>query len=294
MTRFLLALALLACAAPSLRAEPMALHTLVVYNDILPESSSLARYYAEKRGIPKDHILGIRCSTAEEIDRNEYRTHIEEPIRAHLLRKKWMTLEESVSPFGNQTLPIKAATHNDIWCIVLMKGIPLKVANDPTVKEVPTANSQLNTNAASVDSELALLPLVGLPLIATMPNPYQLLGYERAFDSLDAREMILVGRLDGPTAEDVRRMIDDALYAEKHRLTGIACIDARGLGDSNSGYYQGDKQLVDSARELSKAGWLVTLDHKPPSSRKTCPGATSASTPGGTRKTRAAPSCGPG
>ena len=41
--------------------------------------------------------------------------------------------------------------------------------------------------------------------------------------------MVLVTRLDGPKPSDVRRMIDGCLYAEQHRLAGLAVIDSRGL-----------------------------------------------------------------
>jgi len=261
--------ALLVCAGflvPRARAQSqieLSNHLLVVYNEILPQSQSLAEYYAQRRGIPKERLLGIRCPVDEEITRADYRSQIEDPIRAYLIKKKWMDQVPGKSPFGDQTLPIQCATYNQIWCILLIKGVPLKIANDPSVNEVPTKNPALNTNAASVDSELCLLPLQGLPLIGVLPNPYQLLGYNRPFDSLDAREMIMVGRLDGPSNEDVRRMIDDALYAEANRLTGRAKIDARGLTDDTSGYYQGDQWLIDSGRYLAKQGWDVEVDLKP-------------------------------
>jgi uncharacterized protein (TIGR03790 family) len=238
-------------------------HLLVVYNNVLPESASLAKYYADKRGIPKERVLGIRCPTDEEISRADYKGQIEDPIRAYLIKKKWMDQVPGKSPFGDQTLDIQSASFNEIWCILLIKGVPLKIANDPGIAEVPTKNPALNTNAASVDSELTLLPLAGLPLIACLPNPYELLGYNRPFDSLDARQMILVGRLDGPTDNDVRRMIDDSLYAEANRLAGRAFIDARGLSDESSGYYQGDKWLTDSGRDLAKQGFEVEVDLKP-------------------------------
>ena len=41
----------------------------------------LAHFYAEKRGIPKDQVIGLRCSKAEEITRGEYDQTIAEPLR---------------------------------------------------------------------------------------------------------------------------------------------------------------------------------------------------------------------
>ena len=259
---------LLTCAAlasfPALsRAESLADHLVIVYNEVLPESESLAHYYADARHIPDSRIVGVRCPINEEISRAEYQSQIEKPLRDAFVKKGWLTLAKTTSPFGDQTLTIQAATSNDVWCIVLMKGVPLKIANDPTLQEPPTTNPQLNTNAASVDSELTLLPMVGLPRIGALPNPYQLLGYQRRFDSLDARSMVLVARLDAPNANTVRRMIDDAIFAEGRRLTGRAALDTRGLDDAKSGYFQGDEWLLASADLLAKQGWEIELDKKP-------------------------------
>lgn len=262
-TALALTLAALASPAASSRAESLADHLVVVYNAILPESESLAHYYADARHIPDDRIVGVRCPINEEISRDEYESQIEKPLRDAFVKKGWMTLAKTNSPFGDQTLPIQAATKNDVWCLVLMKGVPLKIAHDPKVQEPPTANPQLNTNAASVDSELTLLPMVGLPIIGVLPNPYQLLGYQRRFDSLDARSMVMVARLDAPDANTVRRMIDDAIFAEGRRLTGRVAIDARGLDDAKSGYFQGDEWLLASAELLAKGGWEIALDKKP-------------------------------
>ena len=63
-----------------------------------------------------------------------------------------------------------------------------------------------------------------------MPNVF----YDRAGSGIVragpelADKLILVTRLDGPTPADVRRMIDDSLYAEENRLAGLAVIDSRG------------------------------------------------------------------
>jgi hypothetical protein len=75
--------------------------------------------------------------------------------------------------------------------------------------------------------------------------------------------MVLVTRLDGPTPADVRRMIDDTLYAEKHRLAGLAVIDTRGLTDERDGYTSGDDWLRGARDALVKTGWTVKFDDKP-------------------------------
>ena len=61
-------------AAPGAAGEPVdsskyASSTLVVYNKNVDESRTLAAYYAEKRSIPLDNIIGLDCPAAEEISR---------------------------------------------------------------------------------------------------------------------------------------------------------------------------------------------------------------------------------
>ncbi len=235
-------------------------HVLVVFNSSNSESDTLAHYYGEKRHIPMDHILGVRTSDKEEISRDEFNDQIRDPIDAYVVSKGWIQREPGHSPFGDQQLPVLAARHNEIYIMVLMYGMPLKIANDPKINDTPVSNAALNSNAASVDSELTLLPYQGLPVTGWLPNPYQLLSYNRPFDSLDAKHMIMVTRLDGPTTDDVRRMIDDSIYAERSRLAGNVYLDARGITDDSQKYYQGDRWLRDSVKTLRAVGFHTEID----------------------------------
>jgi uncharacterized protein (TIGR03790 family) len=157
------------------------------------------------------------------------------------------------------------ATRNDIWAIVLMRGIPLKIANDPALTGSMQADGALQTNAAAVDSELALLPIFGLPLGGFIPNAFfdgAAGGVVRAGPELSTK-IILVTRLDGPTPADVRRMIDDSLYAEQNRLAGLAVIDTRGFEDVKNPYTLGDVWLRGACTLLGQDGWSVRLDINP-------------------------------
>jgi uncharacterized protein (TIGR03790 family) len=62
--------------------QPLADSTIVVYNKAVPESVQFAKFYAEKRGIAPDHLVGLDCSTQEEITREQYDATIAEPLRA--------------------------------------------------------------------------------------------------------------------------------------------------------------------------------------------------------------------
>jgi uncharacterized protein (TIGR03790 family) len=166
---------------------------------------------------------------------------------------------------GTRTLDLLVATHNDIWAIVLMRGIPLKIAEDPTTTDSIQQQAVFQTNAAAVDSELAMLPVFGLPCGGFAPNPFfdnTGSGLVRAGPEL-ANLLVLVTRLDGPSAAVVRRMIDDTLYAEEHRLAGLAVIDTRGITDLKDNYVQGDLWLRHAAELLLRDGWTVRLDANP-------------------------------
>ena len=82
--------------AIDLRAEqPLAASTIVVYNKAALDSPELARFYAQHRGIASDHIVGLTCSTDEEITREEYDTNIAGPLREAFKTRKWWTVRET-------------------------------------------------------------------------------------------------------------------------------------------------------------------------------------------------------
>ena len=245
--------------------DDLASHLLVVYNTNDPDSQGLAEYYAARRHIPAERVLAITCPTTEEITRKQYDETIRSPIIGYLSLKDWMVRRPREVEIGGRLFESLMATRNDIWAIVLMRGVPLKIANDPDDYFGMETKSELQTNAAAVDNELALLPVFGLPLGGYVPNIFyegtpggiKIIGPELACN------MVLVTRLDGPTPADVRRMIDDTLYAEQHRLAGLAVVDTRGLTDEKDGYTCGDDWLRGARDALVKNGWTVKFDDKP-------------------------------
>jgi uncharacterized protein (TIGR03790 family) len=245
--------------------EDLPQHLLVVYNTNDPDSLALAQYYATRRNIPADRVLGIACAQTEEITRADYDETIRVPITSYLIQKNWLARETRRVPVGARTMELLVATHNDIWAIVLIRGVPLKIAPDPSDEDGMEREPELQSNAAAVDSELALLPIFGLPKGGYVPNVFfddQVSGIKRVGPEL-AKNIILVTRLDGPKVSDVRRMIDDSLYAEQNRLAGLAVVDSRGITDVKDGYVSGDNWLRGAHEALVKDGWDVKFDDKP-------------------------------
>jgi uncharacterized protein (TIGR03790 family) len=119
---------------------------------------------------------------------------------------------------------------------------------------------------AAVDSELTLALVPRYQLAKWLPNPFN-----ARFDKFPAigevrQKTLMVGRLDGPTPEIARRLVDDALTVEAKGLQGVFYIDARGLegDDKPGGYAWYDHHLLklyDLVKERSTL--KVVLDKNP-------------------------------
>jgi len=275
-----LRVALLPCAAQPTAATPanlpdLAAHTLIVFNKADPDSQSLAETYAKARAIPADRVVGLECSLQEEISRAEFESTIRKPLEELFQSRGWMKRQEN---FLNNpilglegTVPVQQAKENPIWIMVLMRGMPLKISEDPTILAPEGLMPQLRANAAAVDSELALLPIQGLPLYGLVANPYFADKRIRPFTSFFANYLILVTRLDGPSPGIVRRMIQDAVEAEKTELTGRAFFDLRSIEKKEDPYRMGDDWIDRAATLFRSAGFEVEIDRRPEVAPKFAP-----------------------
>ncbi|MFM8653595.1 MAG: TIGR03790 family protein [Verrucomicrobiota bacterium] len=251
-------------ADPSL--PDLAGHTLVVFNKADPDSQSLAETYAKARSIPADRVIGLDCALTEEITRAQFDTTIRKPLEDLFKSRGWMKRQDN---FLNNpvlglegTVPVQQAKENPIWIMVLMRGMPLKIAEDPTILAPENLMSQLRANAAAVDSELALLPIQGLPLYGLVANPYFADKRIRPFSSFFANYLIMVTRLDGPSPGIVRRMIQDAVEVEKTELTGRAFFDLRSIEKKDDPYRLGDEWIDRAATLFRSAGFEVEIDRR--------------------------------
>src|SRR5438876_1622039 len=178
------------------RAEQsLARSTIVVYNRNVPESVGLAKFYAEQRGIARDHLIGLDCSGEEEISREEYDKTIANPLRETFKNRRWWTLQST--PDHKES--VRASS---IRFVALIKRVPLKIraaANYPG--DVPGPAPIGNRNEASVDSELAVLGLFSPQISGERSNPY--FQNFRAICDLENPVLLLVCRLDAPTADTV-------------------------------------------------------------------------------------------
>src|SRR5437667_4896415 len=233
--------------------QQLAAVTIVLYNKAAPDSVQLARFYAHQRGIAHDHLVGLTCSTEEEISREEYDTTIANPLREIFKTRHWWTLHET--PDQEESV-----TASSIHFVAIIKGIPLKIR--PTADypgDVPRPGPMGNRNEASVDSELTVLAFMSHQISGPTPNPY--FQNFRAIGDFENATMLLVCRLDAPAAATVRRMIVDAIAAEKSGLWGRAYVD--GAHNTSGGMEVGDQWLSEITGQLHKVGIPVVYDETP-------------------------------
>lgn len=246
----ILALAILMAAGRAVASSPEANATVVIYNAADPSSATLAKYYAKRREIPDDHLIGINPPATEEISRAEYTSTIAAPVSRELARRAFWTMS------GNRV------TQSKIRFVALMKGMPLKIRSDgpnvtPRADQPPEIGKR---DEASVDSELAVLGLGGVPTAGVLSNPY----YRRFTPVMDAMidpGMLLVCRLDAPSDAAVRNMIDTAIAAERDGLWGWAYLDSRGI--TTGGYAEGDNWISNLGKQMREKGIPVLWDKAP-------------------------------
>lgn len=225
-------------------------HGIVLLVNSNDESSlKVARYYAQKRAVPERNIIAISCSKDEEISWDVYVNEILNPLRGELIRSKWINAKEveEKDKFGRYNLTPES---HKIDFLVICKGVPLKIRNEDRFltrdeKEAGKTNYLMRTYA-SVDSELSMMASAEYPLVGFIPNPLYRVK-EPKNDKL--KKVIRVMRLDGPTENDVMRLIDHALEAEEKGLQGRAYIDAAGP------YSLGNTWLLNSGKRIRGLGF---------------------------------------
>ena len=250
-------------AVSSFAAVEPAQHVLIVYNTEEPESRPLADYYARKRGVPTNQICGINIRNVETITRREFNDLVREPVLRFLTRNGLMVQQPRMieDPMLGR-VPSLATVENKINFIVLVYGVPLRIDHDPRLLSGswPTnVPAQLKRTEASVDSELTVLPSVNVPVMGWVPSPF--FGSAGAFGAPSNCQMMLVGRLDGPDPQMVRRMIDDAVATEHGGLLGRAYFDAQGTHEK--GYAEGDEWIRGAYQAFRDAGFECDFDEKP-------------------------------
>lgn len=235
------------------RADEVSARVIILANSDEPESVRLAEYYAEKRDVPKANIIALPMPIIEAVSWRSFVDAVFNPLQAELVAREWIdAIGMDLTDAAGRKKYVMGG--HKISYLVVCRGVPLKVVNEPLLPSEntpPTANPAFRTNAASVDGELALLALSNTPLIAFVPNP--LFKNDRP-SSIELGQIVKVGRLDGPNFPDTRKLIDNALEAERTGLIGRSYIDVGGPHKS------GDVWLEDAATQLGALNFDGDVD----------------------------------
>ncbi len=258
---------------------------VVVANKMAWHSCDLAEYYMKKRGIPVDNLIELKAPGGEHCSRDDYEQYIAAPIRAFVKKNdpKGDRFHCLVTMYG---IPLRVdspeLTSEDQKCLsglqkqqdVIREQID-KAEREQNKKELTAlkdAEAQLKRQidqarkalqGAAVDSELALVREEHYPLDYWVPNKY-FVGYRgQKIDNMP-QNVLVVSRLDGPSEDVVRRIIDDSLQAEKEGLRGTAYFDARwpDPGDKKiTGYAFYDRAIHNASRVVKGSNLMpVVLD----------------------------------
>lgn len=258
--RTIILIALLCCGS-AFGLEPGEI--LIIANADVAESGQIARCYSDKRGVPQANILELPLGAdlRDSISRQDYEIRLAEPIRKKLFAdrllgkiKCLLTVYGVPTRVGGRGLlegqqdklqEFEGQAAKQRESIEKLKED--KAAGTKAYKEAETGLARLNLQiahlqgretGASVDSELALVLFSGYELYRWQPNALKTVPSKGPGQPPNMPEdaaarlgnlTLMVSRLDGPSPEIAKGLVDKAMEAEKTGLKGTAYVDSRGL-----------------------------------------------------------------
>lgn len=245
------------------RAAETGASAIVVYNSRLPESKEVALHYAERRKVPSSQIVGFDLPTGESMTRAEFRNDLEKPLLKFLEDKALFVYHANFLSETNQETAVKwKLSTSKIRYAVLCYGVPSRILRDNSLAE-PGAEKlkpELRRNEAAVDSELAPLPLNDPKRLLSGPSANPFYGATNGAMLNPTNGILLVARLDGPTAAIAKGLVDKAMEAETNGLWGRGYFDIRGMTNE---YKVGDDWIRTAADVNAQFGFETLVDDKP-------------------------------
>jgi uncharacterized protein (TIGR03790 family) len=235
---------------------------VLVYNSRLPESKDVADHYAEVRAVPTNQIFGFDLTTNEDVSRSEFRDLLQKPLAKTLEDEKLWRISPEIMTDTNtgSSRVLWKVVESKIRYAVLCFGIPLHITEDTSLVEPGEDNAkpEMRRNEAAVDNELACLPFLEEHYSLFGPLKNQFYTTTNAGIMCPTNGILLVTRLDGPTAAIARGLVDKAVEAETNGLWGRAYFDIRGITDPN--YKIGD-DWIRGAEEITRlCGFETVMD----------------------------------
>src|SRR5262245_24138416 len=280
---------------------------VLLVNRNMPESIKVAEHYRTVRSVPKENLILLDLPNVEDISRKDYDTRIVASLREALNERKDRIKvllciygvplrvggkepdEQEKAELAPIQDKLKAAQERvkDLEARVKQLDVEAKKdAKSEAAKSLPKLRDDLKKaqseqrgleqrrnwlsyaeSHAAVDNELMLLWWDNYELRRFIANPLH-------FQVSDAYRkgqpaVMMTARLDGPTPEIAKRLVDDAIEVEKTGLKGKVYVDARDnrfdpKGDQGYGYGGYAESMREMAALLKNEGKMdVTLDNKP-------------------------------
>lgn len=232
---------------------------VVIFNKKMPGSQSVAKHYSERRGVPTEQIFGYDLPQAEEMTRKQFMEQLQVPLLKDLEDRGLFKFRDAGKEGSGTERALQDATFR---YIALCYGVPIKIAEDSHLSEMEsgTLPPELRRSECSVDSQLACLPLSLKPTFTwTGPLENPLYRTTNSNQLHPTNGVLLVGRLDGPTADIARNLVDLAMTAETNGLWGRAYIDSRGL--TNGPLVLGDEWMRGAFR-ISRIDFPTEFDNQ--------------------------------
>jgi uncharacterized protein (TIGR03790 family) len=220
---------------PVPQSVPLKDRVLILVNDRVRESVSVGQYYAAKRNIPTANILHLKTLATEEISQDEFKDQIENPVRKFL-------------DAGG------GAMRKKILYIVPTYGVPVKIAQQFAVDSVLVMMYAGHENDKP--------PLRNPYAAPTGSRPPHFDVWSDTVAAANNFKMFVVTRLDGPSAEIAKGLVDKAIQAETSltMTSGIAYFDSQGTRHPEEWQFAIDAEIK-AASELSrKAGFNTVLN----------------------------------
>jgi len=264
-------------AAPPAQPKPddgnlKADEVLVIANKASPDSLAVANYYMQKRAIPKAQLFTVdfpKYQHPNGISFNDYQTKIVAPLKKFLEDNK---------------------LKDKILCFVTVWNVPYVVDGPNITKEemdqlgrgMGNAGQVLTTRAA-VDAELAWLYRNQTDALKTddiafrrsycgtspnffcgRPTKFRQFRKDMAADPQGKTlgMLYMTARLEAPTLELTKGLVDLAMQAEKDGPAGIGYFDAKmpAMGHRKMGYSMGEFWVRRAWIETSNAGFKTVKD----------------------------------
>ena len=285
--RYVLALTFLTVSTAAFALEPADIWILV--NKNVPESRQVADHYIAKRGVPKTNVIELDLPKGEDISRADYDTKLAEPVRVALKDKKdaaKVLLSTYGVPLRVGGQPSDAEETKELKFLrpdldIARKKLVELEKKDREPQLLDSAHAELyrrhkarlesrekilshSESHACVDSELMLLWWPKYPLERWVMNPLYFQASERYRKATTS--VVMTSRLDGPTVDIAKRLVDDAIAVEAKGLAGDVVIDSRGIpftfnpkSDTGHGYGGYDESMREAAKLLEAGGRPVAV-----------------------------------